>query len=70
MLLTCGIRHVSYILPRSNFIHKKLSQRTRDMENLRVIWISLIFKRSNSKIEKKMVKTDSPTKVDFPYLVV
>lgn len=40
------------------------------MENLRVIWISLIFKRSNSKIEKKIVKTDSPTKVEFPYSVV
>lgn len=59
---------ISY-LDQTSFI-KKLSQRTRDMENLRVIWISLIFKRSNSKIEKKMVKTDSPTKVDFPYLVV
>lgn len=59
---------ISY-LDQTSFI-KKLSQRTRDMENLRVIWISLIFKRSNSKIEKKIVKTDSPTKVDFPYLVL
>lgn len=62
---TCSISY----LDQTSFI-KKLSQSTRDMENLRVIWISLIFKRSNSKIEKKIVKTDSPTKVEFPYSVV